>query len=152
MARAAAEQMNPRGRRAGDSEWTSLLEDMIKLSGGGEGLLRGAFGLMTKEEVLKAFFEGILSAGCEWLILIQSNKRKLNGGARIIPDFDAAKRLLRSPEVKGDLKPANIEEVVLAISREFYENADSGNMHTGDMKLAYDWSVASLSDNTACNC
>jgi hypothetical protein len=32
-----------------------------------------------------------------------------------------------------------LEGVVLQTSREFYENAESGNIHTGDMKLAYDW-------------
>ena len=64
MARQAAESVERTGgRSARDAEWASLMDDMIKLSGGGDGLLRGAFGLLTKEEVLKAFFEGILSAG-----------------------------------------------------------------------------------------
>jgi hypothetical protein len=53
--------------------------------------------------------------------------------------FDVAKRLLRSPEVKGNLKPPVIEQVVLSSSREFYENAATGNMHTGEMRLAYEW-------------
>lgn len=51
-----------------EDEWVSLMDDMIKLSGGGEGLLRGAFGLLGKEEVLKIFFGGVLSAGREFLI------------------------------------------------------------------------------------
>jgi hypothetical protein len=68
MARQAAEGVERGGSHARDTEWVSLMEDMIKLSGGGEGLLRGAFGLLTKEEVLRAFFEGILSAGRESIL------------------------------------------------------------------------------------
>lgn len=48
-----------------EDEWVSLMDDMIKLSGGGEGLLKGAFGLLGKEEVLKIFFSGVLSSGRE---------------------------------------------------------------------------------------
>ena len=33
----------------------------------------------------------------------------------------------------------SLESIVLQTSREFYENAESGNIHTGEMKLAYDW-------------
>ena len=32
-----------------------------------------------------------------------------------------------------------LETAVLATSRELYDNADSGNIHSGNMKLAYDW-------------
>jgi hypothetical protein len=39
------------------------------------------------------------------------------------------------------LKPETLEAVVLATSRELYEGAENGNIHTGDMKTAYDWSV-----------
>lgn len=46
-----------------EDEWVSLMDDMIKLSGGGDGLLKGAFGLLGKEEVLKIFFGGVLSSG-----------------------------------------------------------------------------------------
>lgn len=34
-----------------------------------------------------------------------------------------------------------MELIVLAASVEFYENAETGNLHEGDMKLAYNWSV-----------
>lgn len=34
-----------------------------------------------------------------------------------------------------------MESLVLAASVEFYENAETGNLHEGDMKLAYNWSV-----------
>jgi hypothetical protein len=37
-----------------------------------------------------------------------------------------------------------IEALVLAASVEFYENAETGNLHEGGMKLAYSWCVHSL--------
>ena len=49
----------------------------------------------------------------------------------------AIKRLEK--DVRGGIPSGMLESVVLATSREFYENAESGNIHTGDMKLAYDW-------------
>lgn len=110
------------GPRAGglrfdhEDEWISLMDDMIKLSGGGEGLLRGAFGLLDTEEVLKIFFSGLLSAG----------------------RFSLAKSLLNSSEIEHPLGPGVVESLVLQAEREFYDNASSGNMHTGEMKMAYD--------------
>jgi hypothetical protein len=32
-----------------------------------------------------------------------------------------------------------VENLCLTVSREFYDNATSGNIHSGDMKLAYEW-------------
>lgn len=50
--------------------------------------------------------------------------------------------MLYGPHHKLKLKPETIEAVCLAASREFYDNASSGNYTTGDMKLAYEWYVA----------
>jgi hypothetical protein len=36
-----------------DVEWISLMKAMIRLAGGKEGLLRGAFGLLSKERLKK---------------------------------------------------------------------------------------------------
>ena len=60
-------------RRAGGSsdepdspeEYEWLLEDMIKLSNGGEGGLRSAFGLIPKDEVISIFLSGLLNSGSE---------------------------------------------------------------------------------------
>ncbi len=49
-----------------------------------------------------------------------------------------AKRMIRRLESDHGLSPAVLEEVVLATSREFYDNAETGSIHTGDMKRAYD--------------
>lgn len=50
-----------------------------------------------------------------------------------------ARNLLRSPKSKLTLDSTEIEEICLSCSREFYDNASSGNYTFGDMKLAYDW-------------
>jgi hypothetical protein len=54
-------------------------------------------------------------------------------------DFDAARRMIRRFETEYDLSDNLLEEVALSTSRELYDNAETGNIHTGDMKLAYDW-------------
>jgi len=56
-----------------------------------------------------------------------------------LSDFDAARRMIRRFETEYDLSDSLLEEVALATSRELYDNAETGNIHTGDMKLAYDW-------------
>jgi Secretory pathway protein Sec39 len=55
-------------------------------------------------------------------------------------EFNIAKKLLQNPNVKK-VDAKTIENLCLTVSREFYDNASSGNLHHGDMKLAYDWSV-----------
>lgn len=46
-------------------------------------------------------------------------------------------------EAEEDIPQGMLESVALQTSREFYENAEIGNIHTGEMKSAYDWCVAS---------
>ena len=48
-----------------DEAWTALLKDMLKLAGGKEGFLKGAFGLLSKDQIKKIFFEGLLSLESE---------------------------------------------------------------------------------------
>ncbi|KAI0694873.1 secretory pathway protein Sec39-domain-containing protein [Cytidiella melzeri] len=97
-------------------DWEWLLDDMLKLSGSGESGLKGAFCLLSGDEILRIFLNGLLSTG----------------------RFDIARSLLRTPKSRLQLPPAAVEDVCLACSREFYDNASSGNYHFGDMKLAYD--------------
>jgi len=62
---------NRMARRAGGDEdrldtvegWEWLLEDMLKLANNGEPGFRGAFNLLSKEEVMKIFLFGLLSTG-----------------------------------------------------------------------------------------
>ncbi|KAG8685335.1 hypothetical protein FRC09_014803, partial [Ceratobasidium sp. 395] len=103
-------------RRSGGDGGELLLDDMIKLSGGSLGDLRGAFGMLKRDEVVKIFFEGLLSAG----------------------RFEQAHTMLNPRGVPPPLSSDAVESLCLAVSREFYDNASSGNIHSGDMKLAYD--------------
>ncbi|KAF8634440.1 hypothetical protein AX15_000889 [Amanita polypyramis BW_CC] len=115
---------NRMARRAGGTEdqpktldhWEWLLEDMLKLAGGGGAGLRGAFALLSQDEVARIFLGGLLSTG----------------------NFTIAKDMLLSPQRKLVLDPAIVEGICLSCSREFYDNASSGNYKFGDMKLAYD--------------
>lgn len=50
-----------------------------------------------------------------------------------------ARKTVRRLETEHGLKPETLESVVLSTSRELYEGAENGNIHTGDMKVAYDW-------------
>jgi hypothetical protein len=54
-------------------------------------------------------------------------------------DFAIARSLVHKTKGKLQLAPLAIEDICLACSREFYDNASSGNYKVGDMKLAYDW-------------
>ncbi|KAG9043406.1 hypothetical protein FS837_009657 [Tulasnella sp. UAMH 9824] len=99
-----------------DDEWEDLMNDMVRLAGGKEGLLKGAFGLLTTDEVKRIFFEGLLSLG----------------------KFQLAKRLLNPRKGSPPLSEQTLQEICLTMSREFYDNASSGNFHIGEMKNAYD--------------
>ncbi|KAI0002081.1 hypothetical protein BJV77DRAFT_1146898 [Russula vinacea] len=101
----------------GQSDWEWLLEDMLKLCRTNDNGLRGAFGLLSQAEILSIFLSGLLSTG-----------RKA----------DIAKNLLRSKKSTLSLDDRVVEEICLTSSREFYDNASSGNYNFGDMKLAYD--------------
>ncbi|MBW0484434.1 hypothetical protein O181_024149 [Austropuccinia psidii MF-1] len=94
-----------------EEEWELLLEAMIELSQPGR-----AFDMLERTEIVELFFSGLLTSG----------------------KFKLAKALLLPSS--GILSPAPevLEKLVIAASREFYDNAESGNLHEGDMKLAYD--------------
>ncbi|KIJ68586.1 hypothetical protein HYDPIDRAFT_82051 [Hydnomerulius pinastri MD-312] len=100
----------------GKEDWEWLLEDMLKLCGSSETGLKSAFGLLSEEEISSIFFGGLLSSGL----------------------FGIARELLYQKHGKLSLSTAAIEDICLSASREFYDNAHSGNYKTGDMKLAYD--------------
>jgi hypothetical protein len=56
-----------------------------------------------------------------------------------MPDLEVARRMIRLFETEYDLDPEVLEQVVLETSKELYDNAETGNIHTGEMKIAYDW-------------
>ncbi|KAL7413320.1 secretory pathway protein Sec39-domain-containing protein [Mrakia frigida] len=112
--RAEANQTAAKGKVVVEG-WEALLRDMKKLRGGsgGDDGVAGAFGLLEEVEVVKLFFGGLLSSG----------------------NFALAKTMLyaRPPP----LDRPTMESLVLSASVEFYENAETGNLHEGEMKLAY---------------
>ncbi|KAH9898090.1 Sec39-domain-containing protein [Cubamyces lactineus] len=119
--RARANRMARRANAADDKldtqeDWEWLLEDMLKLCGSGESGSRSAFCLLSRDDIIRIFFSGLLSTG----------------------NFDIAKKLLRSSSVQLSLDQQVIEDICLSCSQEFYNNATSGNYHFGDMKQAYD--------------
>ncbi|KAF6766537.1 secretory pathway protein Sec39-domain-containing protein [Ephemerocybe angulata] len=97
-------------------DWEWLLDDMLKLTEKSESGIKGAFGLMSREEIMTIFLSGLLSTG----------------------KIDIAKTLLRHPHGKIDLSPQAVEDICLKCSNELYVNASSGNYKVGEMKLAYE--------------
>ncbi|SCV68722.1 BQ2448_843 [Microbotryum intermedium] len=107
------------GEFESEDEWVALMEDMVAFTHGreeqGDGL-RKAFGLLSEEDVLRIFFGGLIAAG----------------------RIPLAKSLLQPSSRSAPLEPKAIEELVIAASREFYDNALSGNLNKGEMKMAFD--------------
>ncbi|PVF91999.1 hypothetical protein CPB86DRAFT_845306 [Serendipita vermifera] len=119
--RARAVMMSRRSERNADlleneGQWRALIDDMLKLtSTGGEGI-KSAFALLSKEEIAKIFFSGVLSSG----------------------EFGIAKRIKGRGSVAQYLTGPVVEEICLNVSRELYDNAPSGNIHREEMKMAYE--------------
>jgi hypothetical protein len=53
--------------------------------------------------------------------------------------FSLAKSLLNPSTGDRPLDPEAVHELVLKASRDFYDNAESGNLNIGNMKLAIEW-------------
>lgn len=121
------------------SDWERLLDDMLKLRGGGEGLMRGALGMLSKLAVMNLFLEGLLAS-----------TRRCYRPYPLIQDFDAATRIIQRA-ILHELPPDVVEATVLKISREFYDNSDRGNLHSGNMKHAYAWYVSCLLRFSCCS-
>jgi hypothetical protein len=50
------------------NKWTKLWEDMCRLNGGDDALLRGAFGTLKMEDMMRAYLSGILGSGSEYMM------------------------------------------------------------------------------------
>ena len=68
-------------------------------------------------------------------------RRILTGRSSLYPEFDVARKMIRRFEIEYDLSALTLESVALATSRELYDNAETGNIHTGEMRIAYEWYV-----------
>jgi neuroblastoma-amplified sequence len=58
--------------------------------------------------------------------------------------FGLAKSLFNPSSGERPLDPTTQQDLVLKASHEFYDNAESGNLHRGNMKLALEWYVYPL--------
>jgi hypothetical protein len=132
-----------KGRRVGKGKaaegWDALLRDMKKLRGDGDG----ALGRLSEVEVVKIFFGGLLSSGSESRPTCLALGSQLGADicfvTSVSSDFAVAKTMLNARPAPRDR--SSIEDLVLAASREFYDNAETGNLHSGEMKQAYSWCV-----------
>ncbi|WVO17946.1 hypothetical protein L204_105644 [Cryptococcus depauperatus] len=111
-----------------EDRWRKLWEDTQRLASG-QGLLKGALGRLSLRERGRAFLGAILRLG----------------------RFDIARRMVKRLEHDGAVGATIIENVVLEVSKEFYISAESVNIHTGDMKLAYDCLSVSPASETIKN-
>ncbi|BGP21456.1 hypothetical protein Rt10032_c01g0165 [Rhodotorula toruloides] len=108
--------------------WLELMEFMAEATGvagdeaGGSDKERIEKGLgrlfwkLGREEALQIFFGGLLGAG----------------------RFTLARSLFEPSSTSPLLEPQAVEDLVISASREFYDNAEEGNLHSGDMKMAFD--------------
>ncbi|CAH7667189.1 secretory pathway protein Sec39-domain-containing protein [Phakopsora pachyrhizi] len=92
-----------------EEEWESIMEAMVELSKPGRAL-----NLLDGTQVIRLFFSGLLSSG----------------------KFNIAKSLFTSLDGSRSLDTDVQEQLVIAASREFYDNAESGNLSDRDMKMA----------------
>ncbi|KAK9900374.1 hypothetical protein P389DRAFT_140078 [Cystobasidium minutum MCA 4210] len=102
-----------------EDEWISLLDDLCKLGGKthySEIDPRPAFSALSQQEITKIFFGGLLSSA----------------------KFGLARSLFQPSSGERPLDASTEQALVLAASREYYDNADSGNLNSGNMKLAFD--------------
>ncbi|TPX35805.1 hypothetical protein SmJEL517_g01994 [Synchytrium microbalum] len=93
-----------------DTVWKALFDDMMELRA------LGVLGLVELDEIYRQFIAVALSAGRFGLV------RDLVSGVKDMPP----------------LSEEEIETLILDASREFYDNAESGDMTLGLMKMAYD--------------
>jgi hypothetical protein len=98
-----AEQMVRRHTARGDErKWMKFWEDMCRLQGGNDTLLRGAFGMLSKEAMMRIFLGGLLSSGCKLgdhppRSLHQSSPSPKRSSAASSPRASSPRRTSRMP-------------------------------------------------------
>lgn len=144
------------GEFEGEDEWVGLMESMLELCGEGRALHE-----VGREECLRVFFAGLLASGRESSLSLSLSCALTHALARALTSSPLGISLARSlfsgstSISLGDtsastppLEPGVVEELVIAASREFYDNAEDGNLHSGaEMKLAFEWYVTSSSES-----
>ncbi|KAI7857659.1 secretory pathway protein Sec39-domain-containing protein [Circinella umbellata] len=94
-----------------DNEWRELFEEMMGLQGENG---KGVFPDLSRTEIFEIFFSSLLRCG----------------------RFRLAKDLMVGPKRDKTLDIGRAEQLVLDAEQEFFDNATTGNMYDGNMKLA----------------
>lgn len=131
--RASEQRYDVKRRREEEERWDRLWSDLLRLNGSGDQLLRGAFGMIDGADIMRIYLGGILRSGSMSFHPIYQEI------LADLADFDTARKMISKLKINHDLTEETLETIVLATSRELYDSALTGNLHTGDMKLAYDW-------------
>lgn len=147
-----------------EDEWVGLMEFMGDATGVAqpsegelereEAVRRGlgrAFHLLNREEVLRIFFGGLLAAGRAYSLplsfafspcALAHAKASATGFELARSMFDPSPSSSFSADTPAPpLEPPVVEDLVISASREFYDNAESGNQHSDEMKMALQWCV-----------
>ncbi|CAB4488239.1 unnamed protein product [Rhizophagus irregularis] len=103
---------NDEDRFKNEDEWTLLLKEILNLHENGKGVLSK----ISTEEIYKIFVSSLLSYG----------------------KFNLARKIILPTDQPQPLDITVAEQLVIDASREFFDNAPSGNMYHGYMKLAYE--------------
>ncbi|KAG2183026.1 hypothetical protein INT44_006007 [Umbelopsis vinacea] len=93
-----------------DDDWTGLLVDIMDLYNNGTGVL----GAMSQEEIFEIYWKALLRCG----------------------KFKLAKDSLLPKYGETTISINKAQQLVVDAEREYFDNAVSGNMYSGNMKLA----------------
>ncbi|KAL0093961.1 secretory pathway protein Sec39-domain-containing protein [Phycomyces blakesleeanus] len=95
-----------------DDDWRELLDDMLRLYEDGNGI----FGKLDPVEIMEIFYSSLLRCG----------------------RFRLANELMLGSTVGRIMDINKAEKLVIDAEREFFDNATTGNMYAGNMKMALD--------------
>ncbi|KAI9008855.1 secretory pathway protein Sec39-domain-containing protein [Phycomyces nitens] len=95
-----------------DDDWRELLDDMLRLYEDGNGI----FGKLDPVEIMEIFYSSLLRCG----------------------RFKLATELMLGSTVGRIMDINKAEKLVIDAEREFFDNATTGNMYAGNMKMALD--------------
>ncbi|KAI7863811.1 secretory pathway protein Sec39-domain-containing protein [Spinellus fusiger] len=93
-----------------DDDWRELLDDMLRLYDEGQGI----FGKIDPSDIMEIFYSSLLRCG----------------------QFKLANELILGSGVSKLVPIHKAQQLVIDAAKEFFDNATTGNMYTGNMKQA----------------
>jgi hypothetical protein len=117
-----------------DDDWRELLDDMLRLYDGGNGI----FSKLDGTEIMEIFYSSLLRCGSKYLYAGFANEVVSLTLLLLNPlEFRLAKELVVGPRSMMGLEQA--EKLVIDAEREFFDNSTTGNMNADNMKKAWEW-------------